>query len=55
MVRLASRALFPTDEPLPAERMIGRREDVDELVAQLRGGIHSSKPTISVRPLRELV
>ena len=40
MVRVASRALFPTDEPLPAERMIGRGDDVDELAAQLRGGIH---------------
>ncbi len=40
MVRLASRALFPTDEPLPAARMIGRGEDVDELVAQLHAGIH---------------
>jgi len=40
MVRVASRALFPTDEPLPAERMIGRGEDVDEIAAQLRGGIH---------------
>jgi len=40
VVRVASRALFPTDEPLPAERMIGRGEDVDELAAQLRGGIH---------------
>ena len=40
MVRQASRTLFPTDEPLPAERMIGRGEDVDELVAQLRAGVH---------------
>src|ERR1019366_8056829 len=40
VVRVASRILFPTDEPLPAERMIGRVEDVDELAAQLRGGIH---------------
>ena len=40
MTHVASRVLFPTDEPLPAQRMIGRGEDVDELVAQLRGGIH---------------
>src|SRR6201998_3233221 len=40
MVRVASRALSPSDEPVAAERMIGRGEDVDELVAQLRGGIH---------------
>ena len=40
MMRLPSRTLFPTDEPLPSARMIGRAEDVEELVAQLRGGVH---------------
>lgn len=39
-MRVASRALFPTDEPLTADQMIGRAADVDELVAQLRGGVH---------------
>jgi hypothetical protein len=39
-MRIASRALFPTDEPLTADQMIGRAADVDELVAQLRGGVH---------------
>jgi hypothetical protein len=46
---IASRTLFPTDEPLPAERMIGRGQDVDELVAQLRGGM-----TLSVKAQTEL-
>jgi hypothetical protein len=40
MVRIPSRVLFPTDEPLAPERMIGRGQDVDELAAQLRGGVH---------------
>jgi len=40
MARIASRELFPTDEPLAQERMIGRAADVDELTAQLRGGVH---------------
>ncbi|HEX4107128.1 MAG TPA: hypothetical protein VHX88_03285, partial [Solirubrobacteraceae bacterium] len=40
MARVASRILFPTDEPLASDRMIGRGEDVEELVAQLHGGVH---------------
>jgi hypothetical protein len=37
---IPSRDLFPSDAPLPLERMIGRREDVDQLVLQLSGGAH---------------
>ena len=48
MMRLPSRTLFPTDEPLPSARMIGRAQDVEELVAQLRGGVHR----ILAAPLR---
>src|SRR5947208_12270002 len=36
--RLASGELFPTDEPIPASQMIGRRADVDELAVALEGG-----------------
>jgi len=35
---IPSRDLFPSDAPLPLERMIGRREDVDQLVLQLSNG-----------------
>ncbi len=31
--------LFPTDDPVPAARMVGRREDVDEIAAQLQAGV----------------
>lgn len=37
---MLSRDLFPTDAPVPRERMIGRRGDVDELVRQLSAGAH---------------
>lgn len=40
MSRKPSRSLFPTDEPLPPERMIGRDQDVEELMAQLGNGVH---------------
>jgi uncharacterized protein len=36
--RLASGDLFPTDEPIPASQMIGRREDVREIAVALEGG-----------------
>jgi hypothetical protein len=36
--RLASGDLFPTDQPLPASQMIGRRDDVAEIVAALDNG-----------------
>lgn len=39
-MRIPSRDLFPSDAPLPLERMIGRREDVDQLVLQLSNGAH---------------
>jgi uncharacterized protein len=32
------RSLFPTDAPVPAEMMIGRRHDVDEISRALAGG-----------------
>jgi hypothetical protein len=40
MARISSRLLFPTDEPVQADRMIGRRDDVDEVAAQLRAGVN---------------
>jgi hypothetical protein len=40
MKRRPSRDLFPTDEPLARERMIGREEDIDELTRQLSAGVH---------------
>jgi hypothetical protein len=39
-MRISSRDLFPSDAPVPLERMIGRRGDVEELVLQLTGGAH---------------
>lgn len=36
--RMASGDLFPTDEPIPASQMIGRREDVREIAVALGGG-----------------
>src|SRR5579864_1790025 len=36
--RHASGDLFPTDEPIPASQMIGRREDVREIAVALEGG-----------------
>jgi uncharacterized protein len=38
--RLPSGRLFPTDSPLPAGRLIGRRDDVAELAARLEAGTH---------------
>jgi uncharacterized protein len=38
--RQASGALFPTDSPLPARQLIGRREDVGELATRLEAGTH---------------
>lgn len=40
MQRLSSAALFPTEQPLAHERMIGREADVQELTTQLAGGVH---------------
>lgn len=40
MVPIISRDLFPSDAPVPLDRMIGRREDVDRLVLALSGGAH---------------
>ena len=38
--RHRSRELFPTDQPIAAERMIGRSEDVGALARLLANGIH---------------
>lgn len=38
--RIPSGELFPTDSPLPASRLIGRRDDVTELAARLEAGTH---------------
>jgi uncharacterized protein len=38
MPRQRSAELFPTDQPLPASQMIGRRDDVREIAAALLGG-----------------
>jgi uncharacterized protein len=38
MTRQRSAALFPTDMPIPASQMIGRREDVREVATTLLGG-----------------
>jgi hypothetical protein len=40
MSRAHSATLFPTEEPLAREQMIGREADVEELVTQLAGGVH---------------
>jgi hypothetical protein len=40
MPRAHSATLFPTEEPLSREQMIGREADVQELAAQLTGGVH---------------
>jgi uncharacterized protein len=39
-VRQASGELFPTDSPLPASEMIGRRDDVREVATRLEAGTH---------------
>ncbi len=38
MSRQRSADLFPTDQPLPASLMVGRREDVREVATALIGG-----------------
>jgi hypothetical protein len=39
-MRQASGDLFPTDSPIPASQMIGRREDVAEITTRLEAGTH---------------
>lgn len=39
-MRTASGELFPTDSPIPAARLIGRRDDVRELTTRLEAGTH---------------
>src|SRR5215208_1799494 len=39
-VRTASGELFPTDSPLPAGQLIGRRDDVREIATRLEAGTH---------------
>jgi hypothetical protein len=39
-VRQASGDLFPTDSPIPASQLIGRRDDVRELTTRLEAGTH---------------
>src|SRR3954451_22969206 len=39
-MRQASADLFPTNEPIPASQMIGRKEDVREIASQLENGMH---------------
>jgi uncharacterized protein len=38
--RRASGELFPTDSPLPAGRLIGRRDDIAEVATRLEAGTH---------------
>jgi hypothetical protein len=41
MVRLRSRDLFPSEEPVrPPGKLIGRRSDLEELASQLADGLH---------------
>ena len=39
-MRQASGDLFPTDSPIPASQMIGRRDDVREIATRLQAGTH---------------
>ena len=39
-MRKASGELFPTDSPIPAGQLIGRREDLTELTTRLEAGTH---------------
>jgi uncharacterized protein len=39
-MRRASGELFPTDSPIPASQMIGRRDDVREVATRLEAGTH---------------
>src|ERR671917_190349 len=38
--RQASGQLFPSDSPIPARRLIGRRDDVREMATRLEAGTH---------------
>jgi len=38
--RIASGQLFPTDSPVPAGQLIGRRDDVAEMATRLEAGTH---------------
>jgi hypothetical protein len=38
--RTSSRDLFPTDDPVDTAQLIGRDDDIDELVRNLHGGSH---------------
>lgn len=40
MHRVHSATLFPTEQPLTRDQMIGRETDVEELVTQLESGVH---------------
>jgi uncharacterized protein len=40
MTRQASGDLFPTDSPIPASQLIGRRDDVREIATRLEAGTH---------------
>lgn len=40
MTRLRSRDLFPSEEPVRPEEIIGRRSDLEELSSQLSDGLH---------------
>ncbi len=40
-MRQASGDLFPTDSPIPASQLIGRRDDVRELATRLEAGTHA--------------
>src|SRR5919106_88233 len=39
-MRQASGDLFPSDSPIPASQLIGRRDDVRELATRLEAGTH---------------
>ncbi|MBA3262472.1 MAG: ATP-binding protein, partial [Thermoleophilaceae bacterium] len=39
-MRQASGDLFPSDSPIPASQMIGRRDDVREIATRLEAGTH---------------
>jgi uncharacterized protein len=39
-MRKASGELFPTDSPIPAGQLIGRRDDLREITTRLEAGTH---------------
>ena len=39
-MRQASGDLFPSDSPIPASQLIGRRDDVAEIATRLEAGTH---------------